>query len=183
MPDDEVTAVPDHAAWVARAARGDDEALAALYDAFAGPVYGFGLKRLGDPGLAEELVQAVLLRVWRDARRYEPERASVRTWVFTIARSTAIDLHRRQPRPTEQLPDVTDTLDELEDLIRAEAVRAALERLTDEHREVLDLAYVHGLPQRGIAERLGLPLGTVKSRTFYALRAFRLACDELGVDA
>lgn len=183
MPDDEVTAVADHAAWVARAARGDHDALTALYDAYAGPVYGFGLRRLGDPSLAEELVQTVLLRVWRDARRYEPERASVRTWVFTIARSTAIDLHRRRPRPTEELPDVTDTLDELEDLIRAEAVRAALERLTDEHREVLDLAYVHGLPQREIAERLGLPLGTVKSRTFYALRAFRLACDELGVDA
>lgn len=167
---------------VARAADGDDEAMTALYDAFAGPLYAFGLRRLGDPGLAEELVQAVLLRVWRQAERYDPTRGSVRTWVFTIARSTIVDLLRRQPRPTAPLPDVTDTLDELEHLVRAEAVRAALDRLSEEHRQVLDLAYFRGLRQADIAERLGLPLGTVKSRTFYALRAFRLACDELGVD-
>jgi RNA polymerase sigma-70 factor, ECF subfamily len=168
--------------WIARAAAGDEEAMAALYDTFAGPVYAFGLRRLGDAGLAEELVQAVLLRVWRHADRYAADRGSVRTWVFTIARSTVIDLHRRRPAATEPLPDLPDGADELDDLLRAEAVRAALERLSEEHRAVLDLAYVRGLRQVEIAERLGLPLGTVKSRTFYALRAFRLACDELGVD-
>ena len=169
--------------WVERAAAGDEEAMAALYDAFAGPVYAFGLRRLGDTELAEELVQAVLLRVWRHADRYAADRGSVRTWVFTIARSTAIDLHRRRPGRTEPLPDLPGGADELDDLLRAEAVRAALERLSEEHRTVLDLAYFRGLRQVEIAERLGLPLGTVKSRTFYALRAFRLACDELGVDA
>lgn len=171
----------DH--WVARAAAGDEEAMAALYDTYAGPVYAFGLRRLGDPELAEELVQAVLLRMWRHADRYAADRGTVRTWVFTIARSTAIDLHRRRPRRTEPLHELPDGADELENLLRAEAVRAALDRISEEHRAVLDLAYFRGLRQVEIAERLGLPLGTVKSRTFYALRAFRLACDELGVDA
>lgn len=171
------------AQWLARAGDGDEEAMAALFDAFAGPLYGYGLNRLGDRGLAEELVQAVLLRLWRQAHRYDPERGSVRTWVFTIARSTAVDLHRRRPRPTEPLPELTDRADELDRLLRAEAVRAALDRLSDEHREVLELAYTRGLRQREIAERLALPLGTVKSRTYYALKAFRLACEELEVDA
>lgn len=176
------------AEWVARAGDGDERAMAALFDAFAGPVYGYGCNRLGDPALAEELVQTVLLRVWRRARRYDPERGSVRTWVFAIARSAAIDLHRRRPRPTAPLPgehddEATDRGDELDRLLRAEAVRAALDRLSDEHREVLDLAYARGLRQREIAHRLDLPLGTVKSRTYYALKALRLACDELEVDA
>ena len=108
----------------------------------------------------------------------------MRTWVFTIARTTAIDLSRRRSRaaPAAPVPDEPDMVDELDHLLRAEAVRAALDRLTTEHREVLDLAYFRGLTQAEIATRLGLPLGTVKSRTYYALKAFHLACDELGVD-
>ena len=169
---------------VARAAGGDPDAVSALYDIYAGPLYGFGLRRLGDPTLAEELVQTVMTRLWRHAQRYRPARGSVRTWVFTMARTTAIDLHRRQPRavPEAQVPETAETVDELEILVRAEAVRAALDRLNDEHREVLDLAYFDALPQTEIARRLGLPLGTVKSRTFYALKAFRLACDELEIE-
>lgn len=171
------------AALVARAAEGDEDAVAVLYEVYAGPLYGFGLRRLGDPLLAEELVQVVMTRLWRLGSRYEPDRGSVRTWVFTIARSTVIDLYRRQPAatPTGDLADQPDVVDELEALIRAEAVRTALDRLSAEHREVIDLAYFGGLTQAEIAARLGLPLGTVKSRTFYALKAFRLACDELGV--
>lgn len=169
---------------MSRVATGDEEAVTALYDIYAGPLYGFGLRRLGDPALAEELVQAVMTRLWRRAGRYQPARGSVRTWVFTMARTVAIDLYRRQPRaePVDSLPERADIVDELEALLRAEAVRAALDRLTPEHREVLDLGYFRGLSQSEIAGRLVLPLGTVKSRTFYALKAFRLACDELGVD-
>lgn len=172
------------AALVQRAADGDGDAVAALYDAYAGPLYGFGLRRLGDPSQAEELVQAVMTRLWRLAGRYRESRGSVRTWVFTIARTTAIDLYRSQPRaePADRLPEQAVIADELEQLLRAEAVRAALDRLSGEHREVLDLAYFRGLSQREIAARLALPVGTVKSRTFYALKAFRLACDEMGVD-
>lgn len=178
-----VSRVTDDAALMSRVADGDEAAVSALYDLYAGPVYGFGLRRLGDPALAEELVQAVMTRVWRGATRYEPSRGSLRTWVFAIARTAAIDLHRRRPRalPTDPMPEHADVVDELDWLVRAEAVRAALDRLSSVHREVLDLAYFRGWPQTEIAERLKLPVGTVKSRTYYALKAFRLACDELGV--
>jgi RNA polymerase sigma-70 factor, ECF subfamily len=166
-----------------RAAAGDEDAVTDLYGIYGPPLYGFGLRRLGDPMLAEELVQTVLTRLWHRAARYEPTRGSVRTWVFSIARNAVVDLHRRRPAaiPADPLPEPTALVDELEQLVRAEAVRAALDRLTPEHREVLQLAYVHGLTQRDIATRLEVPLGTVKSRTFYALKALRLACDELGV--
>lgn len=131
------------AALVARAADGDEDAVSVLYDVYAGPLYGFGLRRLGDPVLAEELVQSVLTRLWRHGGTYDPSRGSVRTWVFTIARTTAIDLYRRRPVavPSGDLPDTVDPLDELDRLVRAEAVRIALDRLSPEHREVLDLAY------------------------------------------
>ena len=166
-----------------RAATGDNEAVAHLYERYGSTLYGFGLRRLGSPQLAEELVQRVMTRMWRLAGRYDPDRASVRTWVFTIARSTVIDLYRAQPsaEPHADLDAHGQAPDELDALLRAEAMRAALDRLSDEHREVLDLGYFRGLAQAEIAERLGVPLGTVKSRTFYALKALRLACDELGV--
>ena len=173
------------ATLVSRAARGDEGAVSALYDVYAAPLYGFALRRLGDPMLAEELVQLVMTKLWQRADRFDPARGSVRTWVFTIARSSVIDLHRRQPRaqPSADLPEQAEIVDELGSLLRAEAVRAALDRLSSEHREILELAYFRGLAQAEVADRLGLPLGTVKSRTFYALKAFRLACEELEVDA
>lgn len=179
------SAARTEAALLSRAADGDEDAVAALYDAYGGPIYGFGLRRLGDPLLAEELVQSVMTRLWRRANRYDPARGSVRTWVFTIARSAAIDLYRSRSRdePEPALPERAEIIDEFARLVRGEAVRAALDRLSAEHREVLDLAYFRGHSQAEIADRLRLPLGTVKSRTFYALKAFRLACDELGVDA
>jgi RNA polymerase sigma-70 factor, ECF subfamily len=177
------SAVSVEAEVVARAAAGDEDAVVTLYDTYAGPLYGFGLRRLGDPQLAEELVQAVMTRLWQRARTYDPARGSVRTWVFTVARTTAIDLHRRHSRAAAPatVPEQPDHADDLEHLLRAEAVRAALDRLSTEHREVLALAYFDGLTQSEIAARLSLPLGTVKSRTYYALKAFHLACDELGV--
>lgn len=166
-----------------RAAAGDERALAVLYDTYAGPLYGYGLRRLGDPHLAEDFVQRVMVKLWRLAARYDGTRASVTTWVYTIARTVVIDVHRHRSRWEEPVepPDELSTLDELDGLLRAEAVRAALERVSDEHREVLRLAYFSRLSQTEIAARLGLPLGTVKSRTYYGLRAFRLACEELGV--
>ncbi len=173
------------ATLVSHAARGDEGAVRALYDVYAGPLYGFALRRLGDPMLAEELVQLVMTTLWRRADRYDPARGSVRTWVFTIARSAVIDLYRSQPhaQPSDDLPEQAEIIDELASLLRAEAVRAALDRLSNEHRQILELAYFRGLVQTEVADRLGLPLGTVKSRTFYALKAFRLACEELEVDA
>lgn len=170
---------------LARAAAGREEAVAELFDTFGGALYGYGLRRLGSPDLAEELVQRVMTRLWRTGSRYDPTRSSVRSWVFTIARSVAVDLWRAQPGPASAADAAWrgHPPDELEALLHAEAVRLALGRLSAEHREVLELAYFRGLPQREIASRLHVPLGTVKSRTYYALKALRLACDELGVQA
>lgn len=175
----------DEAGLLARAAAGGEEALATLFDTFGGPLYGYGLRRLGSPELAEELVQRVMTRLWRTGSRYDPSRSSVRTWVFTIARSVAVDVWRAQPGPVSTADAAWrgQPPDELDALLHAEAVRLALDRLSVEHREVLDLAYFRGLSQREISDRLGLPLGTVKSRTYYALKALRLACEELGVRA
>lgn len=170
-------------ALLARTAAGDEAAMGELYDRYAGPLYGFARRRLRDPDLAEELVQRVMTKLWRLAGTYDGSRASVRTWVFMIARSAVIDLQRRNDNRTPVVwsDDPPDTTDELDLLLRAEAVRAALERLSPPHREVLELAYFRGLTQRQVAATLGLPLGTIKSRTYYALKALRLACDELEV--
>jgi RNA polymerase sigma-70 factor, ECF subfamily len=180
--------MPGHAATepaslLVRAAGGDEHAVATLYDRFAGPLYGFGMQRLGDAELAEQLVQDVMTRVWRHAGRYDPSRGSVATWVFAIARTAAVDLHRRRRRRPTPVPpeDTPSAVDELDRLLQAELVRAALDRLSPEHREVLELAHLRGWTQAEIAQRLGLPVGTVKSRAYYALHAFRLACEELEV--
>lgn len=179
---------------LADAGRGDQRAAAVLYDTYADALYGYGLRHLQDEELAEELVQRVLEKLWRRADTYEPERGPVRAFVFTIARSTVADLHRRTarlPRPIDLssraddgdppggvAPPVDDAADQV---VLVASVRAALERLTPDHRRVLELAYTRGLTQREVAEALDLPVGTVKSRTYYALQAFRLACEELGV--
>jgi RNA polymerase sigma-70 factor, ECF subfamily len=170
---------------LADAARGDERAASVFYDTYADALYGYGLQRLGDEELAEELVQLVVEKVWRRADTYDPARGTVGAFVFTIAASTVSDLRRtaiRRPRPVE---DVSERLaaadDAAEQVLVAATVQAALDRLAPDHRRVLQLAYDRGLSQREIAEVLRLPLGTVKSRTFYALKAFRLACEELGV--
>jgi RNA polymerase sigma-70 factor, ECF subfamily len=173
------------ASLLAEAGRGSHRAAAQLYDAYADALYAYGLHHLGDAELAEDLVQRVLEKLWRRAASYDPERGPVAAYVFTIARSTVADLRRtaaRLPQPVADVDEEHPTVDDIADrVLLAASVRAALDRLTADHRRVLELAYTRGLTQRQIAEQLDLPLGTVKSRTFYALRAFRLACEELGV--
>jgi RNA polymerase sigma-70 factor, ECF subfamily len=170
---------------LADAASGDERAASVLYDRYADALYGYGLRRLHDEELAEELVQRVVEKAWRRASTYDPARGPVGAFLFAIAASTVHDLRRRQaryPQPVEEVPNLaTSADDEAEQVLLAATVQAALERLTAEHRRVLQLAYGRGLSQREIAEFLSLPLGTVKSRTYYALRSLRLACEELGV--
>lgn len=172
------------AALLAEVAAGDQRAAAVLYDTYAPALYGFGLQRLRDAELAEELVQRVLWNLCRRADRYDATRGPVRAYVFAIAGSTVIDLQRqaaRRPSPVGEVEVVGDVADTADRVVAAATVRAALGRLTQEHRRVLELAYDRGMTQREIADTLALPLGTVKSRTYYALQAFRLACEELGV--
>ncbi len=159
------------------AASGDERAISELYDRYAGLVYGAGLRYLRDRALAEDLVQDVFTAVWRSAASFDPSRASFATWIYRITRNRATDLIRRNrarvrtvggdahPEPGEEDPTG--------ELSRSFDVASALSRLSPAHREVLVLAYFHGLSQREISRRTGTPLGTVKSRTTAALRALR----------
>jgi RNA polymerase sigma-70 factor, ECF subfamily len=177
----------EEAELLARVAAGHRGApLEELYDRYARRLYALGLRLLGSQGLAEELVQETFVRLWQQARRFDPERGSVGTFVFAIARRLAIDLRRRQSvRPTEvELPeDQATSSDQVEALIDSLTIRDALQLLTPRHREVLELYLVEGRKQTEIAELLDLPVGTVKTRTYHAVRAFRLALEECGIHA
>jgi RNA polymerase sigma-70 factor, ECF subfamily len=161
------------------------DAMRTLYRHYGGELYGFTLNALGDRGAAEEIVQEVFLRAWRHAGRYDPERAAVRTWLYQIARNAIIDSRRRAAvRPgLPQHPPTGDTEsgETLEQAMLGWQVAAALERLTPEHRQMIRMAQFRGLTMREIATHTGLPLGTVKSRTWYALRSLRLVLEEMGV--
>lgn len=160
----------------------------ALYRTYGPELYGFAVNALGDRGQAEELVQEVFTRVWRKAETYDSNRASFRTWLYGIARNAIIDQKRRasvRPALSQHEPnhDEQGSVDQsLEGALLRWQVNAALERLTPDHRQVIRMAHFQGLTLREIAERTGLPLGTVKSRTSYALRGLRLALEEMGVD-
>jgi RNA polymerase sigma-70 factor, ECF subfamily len=165
---------------------GSEQTLRALYRTYSGELYGFAVNCLGDRGLAEELVQDVFTRVWRNADRFDPERATFRTWLYGIARNAVIDFNRRRSvRPQlaghERDDDPQALTDSIEQAVLRWQVTEALERLTPEHREVIRLAHFQGLTLREVAERTGLPLGTVKSRASYALRGLRLSLEEMGV--
>jgi RNA polymerase sigma-70 factor (ECF subfamily) len=158
------------------------EPLRELYHRYAGRIFGLGVRLLGDRGLAEELVQETFVRLWRNASRYDPKRGSPATFVFTIARRVAVDLWRRpSSRPVDDHAETPVDDDPIERLMTNLQVRDALETLTPPHREVLELSYRHRLRQPEIAQRLGIPLGTVKTRSYHALRNLRAALAERGV--
>lgn len=176
----------EEAEWLARAGAGDrDGSFTDLYRRYESRVYGLGIRLLGDRGLAEELVQETFLRLWRGAGGYRPERGSVRAYVFTIARRVAVTLWRRPssrpmggegPEGPEPGAD-----DRVEEIILAVAVRDAMDALTPEHRQILALCVERDLSQAQAAAELGIPIGTVKSRTHHALRSLHDALAERGV--
>jgi len=168
---------------VKRVASGDERALAGLYDRYAGLIYGTGVRYLRDRETAEELVQDVFTSVWKHAVGFDPARASFATWVYRITRNRATDLIRRRKARVRTVEDEplfeSGEMDPSGELARNFDVAAALSRLSPVHREVLVLAYFHGLSQREISDRTATPLGTVKSRTTAALRALR---ESMGFD-
>lgn len=166
-----------------RLAAGEEGAINEIYAALGPMVLGY-LRRFVARDEAEDVLQRVFYEVWRNRDRYDPTR-SLEAWVLGIARKRAIDLLRRRHAnvvPIEELRDIAgdDGRELAERYARASEVRGALERLPREQREVLTLAYFGDLTQTEIADRLGVPLGTVKARTFRGLR--RLA-DILGTVA
>lgn len=167
--------------------RSGDE-LRELYRRYAGELFGFAASALGDREQAEEVVQDVFAQLWRHAGEYDQRRASVRTWLYAIARNRIVDAHRRaaaRPRRAEEedsLDDAAEIDAALDQAVLRWQITAALARLSPAHREVIRLAHYGGLTMREIAERTGIPLGTVKSRTSYALRSLRLILDEMEVE-
>ena len=177
----------DEAALVARLATGDrEEALTALYDIYGRRLYALGIHLLHDRGLAEDLVQETFVRLWRSAERYDSRRSSVRTFIYTLARRAAVDLWRRSSREPSASADTPETEDNVggaafDELVLRLDVGEALDTLTPAHREVLELQYHGDLTQAQVAERLGIPLGTVKTRTLYALRSLSTELKERGL--
>ena len=166
-------------ALVALCAREDDLALAELYDRYSRVAYGLALRILRDEALAEDAVQEGFLAVWRSAGRFVPERAKASTWILTLVHRRAVDLVRRSERrrtePIETAPQqIGDSTEDLAWLqFERERVQAALRQLPDQQREALELAYYGGFSQSELAERLGQPLGTIKSRMFAGLSRLR----------
>src|SRR4051794_9089475 len=166
-----------------RTARGEDAARR-LYRTYGDELYGFALSRLGDRGLAEEVVQEVFTRVWRNADSFDATRGSVRTWLYGIARNAVIDCERhraRRPPLMRYEAEVDDdrVSEPIEQALLRWQLQSAFARLSPEHREVLRLGHFGGLSVKEIAEVTGLAPGTVKSRTYYALQSLRLALDEI----
>ena len=166
-------------AVVALAARSDDTALAELYDRFGRVAYGLALRMLRDSSLAEDAVQEGFLAVWKNAHRFVPERAKASTWILTLVHRRAVDIVRREERrradALELAPEaVSGSTDESAWLrLQRERVQSALRQLPDPQREALELAYYGGFTQAELSERLGQPIGTIKSRMFTGLARLR----------
>jgi RNA polymerase sigma-70 factor (ECF subfamily) len=173
-------------ALVALIARGDEDALAELYDRIGRIAYGLALRVLRDERHAEDAVQEAFLQVWRSAATFRVERAKASTWVLTLVHRRAVDLVRREER--RQADPLTDDTalgtapEETEEAawlrFERERVQAALRELPDVQREALELAYYGGFSQSELAERLGVPLGTIKSRMFAGLSRLRELLDD-----
>jgi RNA polymerase sigma-70 factor (ECF subfamily) len=170
-----------HDAWE-RAVRdrlvsGDPSALGEVYDQFSSLVYGLALRVIGDPRAAEDVSQDVFVWIWERPEAFDPDRGSLRTWLGTIAHRRAVDhvrreeaRRRRSERDAALARPVPDVGELAAALVTAERVRAALDVLPDEQRQAIDLAYFGGRTYREVAEVLGIPEGTAKSRLRLALR-------------
>jgi RNA polymerase sigma-70 factor (ECF subfamily) len=179
MPRRDLAHLSDEAV-VALIARSDEVALGELYDRYGRPAYGLALRVLRDEALAEDAVQEAFLAIWRGAEKYLPERAKASTWIMTLVHRRAVDLVRREERRrAEPLAEFeTDSggpsaADSAWLRLERERVQAALSQLPDQQREAIELAYYGGFTQSELAERLGEPLGTIKSRMFSGLARLR----------
>lgn len=163
-----------------------DELLRTLYAEHAGPLLGYVLRLTdGDRQRAEDVVQETLLRAWRHPESLDPGRGSLRPWLWTVARNIVVDGARaRHARPREVGEEALAALsieDPIDQAVLAWEVAEALGKLSPEHRAVLIETYYRGRSVAEAAEVLQVPPGTVKSRTYYALRALRLALEEQGI--
>jgi RNA polymerase sigma-70 factor, ECF subfamily len=175
-------AAPSDVQLVTRCANGDEGALAELYDLFGRAAYALALRIVRDATQAEDVVQEAFLDLWRGAARFDPSRSRPASYLLTFVHRRSVDLVRREQARPQRGGDVEDiagrpgTDDVAASLVAREqgaSVRRALADLPPPQRQVLELAYFSGLSQSEIAEHLGEPLGTVKSRTHVALSRLR----------
>jgi RNA polymerase sigma-70 factor (ECF subfamily) len=175
-----------------RVSGGDHGAFSELYRRYSPSAFGLAKRIVGDQTMAEEVLQEVFLSVWRRAGAFDPARGSVRSWLFAQIHHRSVDVVRREeaekrrsratvePDATEE--DVEDVIEESWLSARREHVRSALTNLPDEQRRVIELAYYNGLTQTQVADAMGVPLGTVKSRTLAAMRRLRQALSGQAVE-
>jgi RNA polymerase sigma-70 factor (ECF subfamily) len=158
---------------IQRAATGDRSAFEDLYSRYARPVFGLALRRLGDRGRAEDAVQETFASIWRSAGSYRPDRGPGAPWLYAVARNAIVDRARARADVPAEIPDEpahdAGPSDRAEQNWVAWRVHRALEELPVREKEVISLAYWSGLSQSEVAEFLGIPLGTVKTRTRAAL--------------
>src|SRR5277367_3784022 len=154
---------------IQRTGTGDRSAFEKLYRRYSRPVFGLALRRLGDRSRAEEAVQETFVSIWRSAKTYKPERGPGAPWVYGVARNAIVDRSRARYEPPAEAPDEpsreTGPDERAEQAWTSWRVHSALENLPDREREVIALAYWSDLSQREVAEKLGIPIGTVKTRT------------------
>jgi len=172
----------DWQALVRRTAAGEQAALAELYDRSCHLVFGLTLRILGDPTAAEDAVVEVYAQAWRDAKKFDDRRGTPAAWLLTLARSRAIDTLRRRRReqaadPLESADDVASAMPNPEEVAstveRERRVRNALDHLSVEQRQAVELVYFAGLSHGEIARQLGLPLGSIKTRIRLAMLHLR----------
>ncbi len=154
---------------LAQVARADMTAFEGLYDRYGRSVFSLALTMLRDAEAAQEISQEVFLDIWRTANSFDPRRGSARAWILALAHHKAVDAVRRQRLRTaepldENTPDHQDVAELAAAGLARGRVRGALEALSPEQRQAIGLAYYGGYTQREIAERLGVPLGTIKTR-------------------
>ncbi|MFP5342311.1 MAG: sigma-70 family RNA polymerase sigma factor [Candidatus Limnocylindria bacterium] len=175
----------EDAALFARIVERDERAVEALYARYSGPLYSLAYQVTGADRFAQEVVQEVFIAVWKDAARFDPARGAVAPWLFSLGRHKAIDLVRREANIRKRTADVDlefevagdDVDQEAWQRIRRDRVRAAMADLSEPQRTALELAFFAGLTHVEVAERLGIPLGTAKTRIRSALLKLR---DALG---
>jgi RNA polymerase sigma-70 factor (ECF subfamily) len=163
-----------------------EDVLQQLHDEHAAALWGFCLRLTGyDRARAEDVAQETMVRAWKNAPRLAASDRSVRPWLFTVARNIVIDEWRSQRShpelPVQRVPEAEDEVDRTDQLLTSWVVADALTQLSEDHRAVLRECYFRGASVADAAVTLGVPPGTVKSRTHYALRALRLALEERGV--
>jgi RNA polymerase sigma-70 factor (ECF subfamily) len=169
----------DDATLLGRVERGDEQAMAALFDRYSRVVYSVALRVLRDASAAEDILQEIFMQLWRNPDRFIATRGSLGGWLAIVSRNRSIDALRRK-RPTEQVEDAilaspTNLADEAQRSLMMERARAAITQLPVEQRKTLEMAFFDGLTHTEIAEMTGDPLGTVKTRIRSALLTLRKA--------